>query len=107
MMNIWSRLWIHIFNLYCILFFFSSNHFLVHSFIFLTCCPCYVVTNTIEEPKVAAVLTEPTTLIPVGPENSLSFSSLCVSPLLLLCPLSFFISLLKAHVMLLLRSVAC
>ena len=83
MISTGSRLWVRIFNLYCILFFFSSIHFLVHSFIFLSCCPCHVVMDTLEEPKVVAVLTKPTTLILVGLGNSLSFSSLCISPLLL------------------------
>ena len=83
MISTGSRLWVRIFNLYCILFFFSSIHFLVHSFIFLACCPCHVVMGTLEEPKVVAILAKPTTLILVGLGNSLSFSSLCVSPLLL------------------------
>lgn len=69
----------------CCIFF--SCHFLIHSFICLACHPCHAATDTPEEPKVAAVPTELIAPIPAIPNNSLSFFSLCISPLLFfLCP---------------------
>ena len=91
---------------YLIFFFFSSCHFFIHSFICFACCPCHVVTDTPKEPKNAVVYVEPITPIPAYPGNSLSFPSLCVPSLLILCPLILFISLPKAYTMLVLRFLA-
>lgn len=65
----------------------------------------YAIIDTPQAPKVAAVSAKPITLIPVEPGNSPSSSFSSFTAFLLPCPLIFFISLLEAYVIFILKSI--
>lgn len=85
------RTWVCILNSCYVLLFFSSCHFIVHSFHCFPCCLCYPVTDTPKEPKAIVVSAKPTAPILAGPCNSLALVPFLIIILLsLLCLLLFF-----------------